>query len=357
MEKIILAINPGSTSTKLALYKDSEVISVINYKHEKSSLSTFLRMYDQLSFRMTFVDKFLEENKMSLDDISLVVGRGGLLKPLKKSGTYLVNSTMIEDLKTEKYGTHASNLGAIMAYEVAKKIGQNAYIVDPVIVDEMDNIAKVTGLKEIEKICIFHALNQKSIAKKYANDIGKKYEELNIIVAHLGGGISVGWHKLGKVVDVNNALGGEGPFSPERRGTLPALQLVELVLKNKLTYEELRKMIVTKGGLTSYLGTNDGVEINRRIEAGSKEDLFYLEAMAYQIAKEIGSLYFASCGEAKTVILTGGLAYLTRFTDMICNYLNNIVKVEIYPGENEMESLVHGVLRVVDEIEDVNIYS
>lgn len=352
--KKILIINPGSSSTKLAFYQDDNCINEVTFRHKKDE-SNHDNVYHELDFRLNIIHEYLKDNNIELSEIDIFVGRGGLLHPIE-SGTYLVNETMIEDLKSAKYGNHASNLGAIIAYKLANELGKKAYIVDPVVVDEMDDIARVSGYKGIERVSIFHALNQKAVGRLYAKDIKKNYDELNLIITHLGSGISIGWHRHGRVVDINNALSGDGPFSSERSGTLPTFQLIDLCFNSGKTADEIKKMIVGNGGLVSYLNTNNGLEIRNRVDAGDKEAKFYMEAMAYQIAKEIGALYFASSGKIDAVILTGGLANYTTLVDMIKNHIDNIVTTVIYPGEDEMNALANGVLRIINNIDELKTY-
>ncbi|MFY9422678.1 MAG: butyrate kinase [Acholeplasmataceae bacterium] len=351
----IMAINTGSTSTKIAVYDNEKPVAVKSYIHENITVHRYHRIFAQLDFRKEVILSFLEEFNIPLESIAVFVGRGGLLRPIP-SGTYAVNEKMLADLESEKYGAHSCNLGAALAHDLAKIHGRPAYIVDPVVVDELSPHARVSGLKEIERISIFHALNQKATAHRYAREHNQSYQDLNLIVVHLGGGISVGLHKQGQVVDVNNALGGEGPFTPERAGTLPAFQLIELCFSGKYTKETLKKQIVGKGGLVSYIGTSDGIEAEKRIASGDAEARFYLEAMGYQIIKEIGALYFAAKGEIDAVLLTGGLAHSKSLTSFLRENLPEFVNLKIYPGENEMESLVYGVLRVLQGKEEVKVY-
>lgn len=355
MKPRILAINPGSTSTKLAIFLGTELIFEKTLIHDVSEIKHFNTIYDQLEFRLETVTNILKEKSVNLDNIDLFVGRGGLISPVE-SGTYLVNEKMISDLKEAKYGSHACNLGAIIACDLARSVNKEAYVVDPVVVDELHDVARVSGLKEIDRISVFHALNHKAVAKRYANEINKKYEELSLIVSHLGGGISVGWHKFGRIVDVNNALGGDGPFSPERCGDLPIFSLIDLCYSNKYSKDELKKHLIPKGGLVSYLNTSSGLEISRRINEGDKEAIFYFKAMAYQIAKEIGSLYFVAKGKIDVIILTGGLAYNNHLISFIKEYLPDFINLVIYPGEDEMSALAFGVLRVFEGKEEVKTY-
>jgi butyrate kinase len=351
----MLVINPGSTSTKVALYKGYDLIKEQTLRHDVKELDKYFKIYPQKDFRKNIIVDFLMQNNVKVEDIDVFVGRGGMLRPLK-GGTYLVNEAMVADLAEEKYGSHASNLGAIIAFELAAPQNKEAYIVDPVCVDEFEDISRVTGLKGIIRKSLFHALNQKAIAKRYANDIGVPYDKLNLIVAHLGGGISVGLHRQGRVIDVNNALDGDGPFSPERTGSLPAVAVAELAIKNNYTLDEMKKIIAGKGGLVSHLGTSSGMEITTRIKQGDSDAKFYLQAMAYQITKEIGSLYFVMGGKIDAILITGGLAHNTDLVSMLKWYTDPIMILSIYPGEDEMKSLAEGTMRVLEKTEEVKYY-
>ncbi len=356
MTNLILVINPGSTSTKVALYKNENVFAEKTLRHSAEELSQYKNIIDQKDTRKRLIKDFLDEYHMTIDMIDIFVGRGGILKPLKQSGTYLVNDEMISDLSQAKYGQHASNLGAIIAYEYAKEYDKPAFIVDPVCIDEMNDIARISGLKGIERQSTYHALNQKAVARKHAEKIDKAYKDLNLIVCHLGGGISVGLHMKGKVVDVNNALGGDGPFSPERTGTIPTYPLVKLCFSGKYSEHEIKKMLVGHGGLVSYVHTTDAVEIEKRIQAGDTEVAFYFNAMAYRVAKEIGGLYFIASGEIDDILITGGLAYNQTFMSYLKAYIEPIKPFVEYPGEFEMQALVLGALRVINKEEEAHIY-
>lgn len=350
-----LVINPGSTSTKIAVFLNQGVIMNETIFHSNEELSKFPTIFSQTPFRKQLILQKLTENDINISKIDYFVGRGGLLRPLQ-SGTYLVNEQMLEDLQSEKYGSHASNLGAIIANDFATQYKKLAFIVDPVVVDELSDIARVSGLNGINRRSIFHALNHKSVAKDYANGINRKYEDLNLIVAHLGGGISVGLHQKGKVVDVNDALGGEGPLSPERAGGLPVNRIIERCFSGEYTKDQIMKQLIGKGGLVSYLGTNDGLKIRQMIYAGDEKANFYLKAMTYQIVKEIGGLYFAARGEIDAVILTGGSAHNEILIKSLKNYFGHLVKIVVMPGENEMQALVDGLFRVLNKEEEILIY-
>jgi butyrate kinase len=351
----LLTINPGSTSTKIAIFDNEKPVMEQILRHSNEELAPYPTVLEQYKFRKDVILDTLNENGINITKLSAVVGRGGLLKPIE-SGTYRVNEKMLEDLRNTVKGQHASSLGAIIASEIAGQLGIPAFIVDPVVVDEMDDIARVSGMPEISRISIFHALNQKAVARRAASDLGKRYEELNLIIAHMGGGVSVGAHRNGRVIDVNNALNGEGPFSPERTGGLPVSGLVELCYSGKYTLAETMKKIAGKGGLVAYLGTNDGREVVKRIEAGDKEAELIYKAMAYQIAKEIGACAAVLEGKIDAICLTGGLAYDKILVGWIKERIEFLGDVRIYPGEDEMIALAQGGLRVLRKEEEAKEY-
>lgn len=351
----LLIINPGSTSTKIAVYDDEDMVFEETLRHSIDKVCSFEKIYDQYEFRKEIILETLEKNKIEIKSLDGVVGRGGLLKRIE-GGTYTVNQAMLKDLKKGYNGEHASNLGGILAYEIAKVAGKEAFIVDPVVVDEMDDIARVSGLKGIERKSILHALNQKAVARRYADEIDKKYSDLNLIVAHLGGGVSVGAHKRGRVIDVNNALDGEGPFSPERSGSLPVGDMVELCFSGKYRLDEVKKMLKGQGGLVSYLATNDAKEVSDRVSDGDKYAELVYRAMAYQIAKEIGSLAAVLHGDVDAIILTGGIAYDKRFVSWIEERVEFISDLVVYPGEDELRALAQGGLRVIRSEEEAKLY-
>jgi butyrate kinase len=352
----LLIINPGSTSTKIAIFDNEKPVLEQTLRHSNEELAPYTTIIEQYEFRKNVILDTLNANGINITKLSAVIGRGGLLKPIE-SGTYRVNSKMLEDLRHRPMGQHASNLGAIIANEIASQLGIPAFIVDPVVVDEMDDIARISGMPEIERLSIFHALNQKAVGRKAAADLGKKYEELNLIIAHLGGGISVGAHKKGRVVDVNNALDGEGPFSPERTGGLPVSGLIKLCFSGKYTLDEIKKKITGNGGLVAYLGTNDGREVVKIIEEGNKEAELIYKAMAYQVAKEIGACAAVLEGKVDAICLTGGLAYDKHLTGWIRERVEFISDVKIYPGEDEMIALTEGGLRVLRGEEEAREYA
>lgn len=352
----ILSINPGSTSTKIAVYENSTLVFKTNVKHDAEEILKYDQIFDQYDFRMKAIMEELIKNNIDLNKLSAVVGRGGMLKPIP-SGTYLVNDDMIRYIKKAPRGQHASNLGCVIAKEIAEKYHIPAFIVDPVAVDEMEDIARYTGMPEIKRDSLFHALNQKAVALKASKDLGKPYHELNMIIAHLGGGISVGVHKNGKVVDVNNALDGDGPMSPERSGSVPMGPLYKMALSGKYTLKEIQRKNYGQGGLVAYLGTNDGQTIIKRIEEGDTFARFIFEVMCYQIAKEIGSGATVLKGKVDAVILTGGLAYNKLLVDLIKERVSFIAPLLVYPGEDEMEALTEGALRVLKGEEEPKTYT
>ncbi len=352
----LLVINPGSTSTKIAVFRDENVEFSETLRHSVEELSQYNSVADQYEFRLNIILNTLKEKDVDINSFSAIVGRGGLLKPIE-GGTYKVNEKMLEDLRKAERGEHASNLGAILAYGIAKMIGVDAYIVDPVVVDELNDVARISGLKDIERKSIFHALNQKAVARRHAKTQGKRYEDMNLIVVHLGGGISVGAHQKGRVVEVANALDGEGPFSPERSGGLPVGDLVKLCYSGQYTYEEMKKKLVGKGGLVSYLNTNSAMEVCERIEKGDEYAKLVYYAMAYQTAKEVGACAAALKGNVDGILVTGGIAHDKLFTDWIKEMVSFISDVYVYPGEDELKALAEGGLRVLKGEEKAKEYN
>jgi butyrate kinase len=349
---LILAINPGSTSTKFAIFEEEKLLFEKNLRHTPLEMIGFDNVADQFGFRKDLIMKELIERKTDFSSVAAVVGRGGLVKSIE-SGVYRVNEEMKKDLHEGKRGEHASNLGALIADDIARNLPSAiALIVDPVVVDELNPCARFSGHPEVPRQSIFHALNQKAVARVYASSAGRKYEELNLIIAHLGGGISVGAHQHGRVVDVNNALSGEGPFSPERSGGLPSLQLVELCFSGKYSYTEVKSMLVGKGGMVAYLGTNDFREISKRAEAGDTYAALVKDAAMYQVAKEIGSMAVVLHGKVDAIILTGGMAYEESAVNYIKNMIGFLSKVVVYPGEDELRALAfNGLLALKGEVE------
>ena len=340
----IFVINPGSTSTKIAVYEDDKPVWMTGAHHPVSELAKFAHISDQYEYRKDFIMKRLEEAGIERK-FDAAIGRGGLLHPLT-GGVYAVNEKMKDDL-IHAEREHACNLGALIAAEIADERGCPAYIADPVVVDEMRPEARYTGFPGIERKSIFHALNQKAVARQYASSIGKKYEELRLIVAHIGGGISVGAHVYGRVVDVNNALDGEGPFSPERAGTVPSGQLVDVCFSGQYTKKQVKQMISGKGGLAELLGETDMITIDRKAEDGEEPYKSVIDAMMYTIAKQIGAMYVAMTGKVDAIILTGGIAHSDYCMDILRKQIDYLGEVVICPGENEMGSLAYNALGVL----------
>jgi butyrate kinase len=348
----ILAINPGSTSTKIAVYQNMNPIFVKSITHPSEELAQFEHVADQFQFRKEIIYKELEEAEIQLDKIQAVVGRGGMLKPIS-SGVYIVNDAMKSDLHEHPIKEHASNLGGLIADEIARSLpNAKAYIADPVVVDELDEIARVSGHPLFKRISIFHALNQKSIARQHAKSIMKRYEDMNLIVVHMGGGITTGAHCKGKVIDVNQGLDGEGPFSPERSGTLPTGDLVRFCFSGEYSEKEIIKMVVGNGGIVAHLGTNSAYEAEKRAQNGDEKAKFILEALAYQVAKSIGSMVPVLKGDVDAILLTGGVAHSKWITNLIIERVFKFAPVYIYPGEDEMRALaMNGFMVLKGEVE------
>ena len=343
----ILSINPGSTSTKFAVYEDETLICLHTIRHTKTDLKPFKSLFEQYEFRKNLMLEKLNYDGIDISGLSAVVGRGGLVRPLE-SGVYEVNEKLISDLKSSQRAEHVSNLGGLIAHEIAGKIpGCKAFIADPVVVDEYQDVARVSGLPEIPRRSMFHALNHKAIARKYAAANGTSYENLKLVIAHMGGGISVAAHYYGKVIDSNQGLDGYGPFSPERAGTLDAGLLVTLCFDGKYSQAEIRKLLVGNGGLMAHLGTNDELIAEKRAKDGDRHAKLVLHAMAYNVAKEIGAMMAVLKGEADAVILTGGIAHSQLIVEYIKSMISPMVKVAVYPGEDEMEALAMSGLRVL----------
>ncbi len=352
MEIIILAINPGSTSTKIAVFCNAKPVFLKSISHSPEELRKFRHISDQYEYRKQHILQELHDSHIDLNKIKAIVGRGGLIRPIK-SGVYRINNLMKKDLKKGILGEHASNLGGLIADDIAQQIpGCEAFIADPVVVDELNDVARYSGHPNFKRVSIFHALNHKAVARAYARLINRNYEDLNIIIAHMGGGISIGAHCEGKVIDVNQALDGEGPFSPERSGTLPSGALAKLCFQGDITLEEIKKMITGQGGLMAYLGTNSAYEVELMAQDGNKEARNIQDAMAYQIGKEIGALSTVLKGQVDAIILTGGISNNTMVVEYIKSMVSFIAPVVIYPGEDEMHALAwNGLLVLKGEIE------
>lgn len=351
----ILTINPGSTSTKIAVFDNEVEVFEKTLRHSTEEIGQYEKIADQFEFRKNVIEDALKEANIKVEELDAVVGRGGLLRPIK-GGTYAVSENMIEDLKVGVLGEHASNLGGIIAKEIADSVNIPSYIVDPVVVDELNDVARISGMPELERKSIFHALNQKATARRAAKELNKSYTECNFIVAHMGGGISVGAHQNGNVIDVANALDGEGPFSPERSGGLPVGDLMKMCFSGKYTIDDIKKKIKGNGGLVAYLGTNDGRDVEAMIEEGNEKAKLVYEAMAYQVAKEIGACAAVLKGNVDAIILTGGIAYSKMFVEMIKERVAFIGDIKVYPGEDEMIALAQGGLRVLKGEEEAQVY-
>lgn len=351
----ILAINPGSTSTKVALYDEERPLLELTLRHTTEEISRFADIIDQLDWRRELILNALREKGFDLNELSAVIGRGGLIKPIV-SGVYEVNETMKHDLRHTKM-KHACNLGGLVAAQIAEMAGVKAYIADPPVVDEMDDVARITGLPECTRRSVFHALNQKATARLHCARNGTVYEQSNLIVAHLGGGISVAAHKQGRIVDVNNALEGDGPFAPDRAGTLPTSDLIELCFSGKYSREELKKLISSKGGLVAHLGTNSALQVEERIEKGDTHAAFILEAMCYNIAKYIGSMAVVLSGRVDGILITGGIAYSVPVVEYIQTHCSFIAPITVYPGENELEALAANALAVLRGVRTPTVYA
>lgn len=351
---LILVINPGSTSTKIAIYSQGACISSTNLSHNTAEIKMFDKIYEQKNMRTKIILDWMTDNGISIEDLCAVVGRGGLLRPMP-GGTYLVTDAMLEDLKLGFQGEHASNLGGIIAYEISKLTDIPAFIVDPVAVDEFEEVARISGLPELPRRSLVHALNIKAVTRRVCSLLEKSFYNSSYVVAHLGGGISIAPVKNGKIIDVNNA-NEDGPFSPERAGGLPVGDIVKLAFSGSYNYNQLKKKLVGEAGLTAYLGTNDGREVDKRIESGDSKAELVLKAMAYQIAKEIGAYSTALCGKVDAIIITGGLAYNKRLVNLIEEMVGFIAPMQIVPGEDEMQALSEGAIRVVNGEEKAKIY-
>ena len=350
----VLAINPGSTSTKVALYDEERPLLDLTLRHSTEEISRFANVIDQLDWRRGLILSALREQSFNLKDLSAVIGRGGLIRPIP-AGVYEVNSRMRYDLRNAPM-KHACNLGGLLAAQIAHMAGVKAYIADPPVVDETDDAARITGMPMCPRKPIFHALNQKAIARLHCGRMGWTYEESNLIVAHMGGGISVAAHRQGRIVDVNNALDGDGPFAPDRAGSIPSSELIKVCFSGQYTKEELLKFISSKGGLVAYLGTNSVIQVMERIEKGDQRAKKVLESMCYNISKQIGAMAGALSGKVQAILLTGGIAYNEPIVEYIREHCGFIAPVEVYPGENELEALVMNALVVLRGVITPKVY-
>ena len=350
-----LIINPGSTSTKVGVFEDETLLFEETLRHPTEEIAKYASIIDQKDFRKQIILDFLKEKNCDVHSLDVIVGRGGLLKPIP-GGTYAVSDELLADLKKGVQGQHASNLGGILAREIGDAIGKPSYIVDPVVVDELTDVARISGMPELPRRSIFHALNQKAVARRYAKEHGTTYEALNLIVIHMGGGVSVGAHSKGKVVDVNNILDGEGCFSPERSGTVPVGDLVKMCFSGKYTQQEIYKKICGNGGFNAYLHTNDARVVEKMVKEGSAEAKLVQDAFYYQIAKDAGAMAAVLCGKVDQIILTGGIAYDPYTLEVLQKYLGFIAPITVYPGEDELLALAQGGLRVMTGEEEAKVY-
>ena len=351
----LLVINPGSTSTKIGVFEDEKLLFEETLRHSTEEITQYGSIFEQKDFRKNIILDFLASKDLKPADFDAFVGRGGMLKPIT-GGTYPVTDDLLEDLKIGKTGQHASNLGGILAREIGDEVGKPSFIVDPVVVDEMQPLARYSGLPELPRRSVFHALNQKAVAKRYAKENGKKYDELRLIVVHMGGGVSVGAHLNGKVVDIFNGLDGDGAFSPERAGAVPPGDLVKLCFSGKYTEQEIYKKLVGGGGFNAYMGTNDARIVEGKCAEGDKEAIELYDAFVYQVCKNVGSQATVLEGKVDQIILTGGIAYSKLAVSKIKERVEWIAPVTVYPGEDELLALAQGALRVMNGEEEAMKY-
>lgn len=350
-----MIINPGSTSTKIGVFEDETLLFEETLRHSTEEIAQFEKIVDQKDFRRGIIENLLKEKNFDINSLDMVVGRGGMLKPIP-GGTYAVTDDLLEDLKIGVQGPHASNLGGILAREIGDSIGKPSYIVDPVVVDELDPIFRYSGVPELPRTSVFHALNQKAVAKRYAKESGKAYDTLNLIVVHMGGGVSVGAHKMGRVIDVFNALDGDGAFSPERAGAVPSGALIKMCFSGKYTQQEVYKKFVGGGGFNAYCNTNDMRDVDKMVDNGDKKAEEVREAFIAQVAKDIGSMACVLKGKVDQIIMTGGIAYDKAVIEGLKERAGWIAPVTVYPGEDELMALVQGGLRVLNGEEEPMVY-
>jgi len=355
MTKRILAINPGSTSTKFGLFEDLDKVFATTLDHDAKLLDEYPRVMEQRPFRLEAILTELEARRIELQSIDAFVGRGGFSYPVV-AGTYLVNSLLMKDLEIGVSGQHASNLGALLAQGLAEENGVEAFIVNPVVVDELQDVARLTGLKEIKRSSLLHALNQKEVALQCAKKISKPYQEANFVVAHLGGGISISAHSQGRIVDTMNGLNGEGTMAPTRSGALPAVELLDLCFSGKYAHDEIYALITKNGGLVDHLGTGDLRAVKKMIEEGDEYARLVYQTLIYQIGKTIGAYAAVLSGEVDRIIITGGLANEEELVEGVANMVGFIAPIEVYPGEFELEAMVAGTLRVLNGEEEAKVY-
>jgi len=350
-----LIINPGSTSTKLGVFEDETLLFEETLRHSTEEIAQYASIFEQKDFRKEIILNFLKEKGVDVASFNMIVGRGGMLKPIP-GGTYECTDALVEDLKVGVSGQHASNLGGILAREIADEIGVPSYIVDPVVVDELVPEARLSGVPELPRVSIFHALNQKAVARRYAAEVGKKYEDLNLIVVHMGGGVSVGPHKKGQVIDINNALDGDGAFSPERAGAVPVGPLVKLCFSGKYSEKEVYKKLVGNGGFNAYCNTNDMRDVEKMVTEGDANADLTRKAFIMQMSKDIGSMAAVLEGKVDQIVVTGGIAYDKAVVQGLKDHCEWIAPFTVYPGEDELLALVQGGLRVLNGQEAAKPY-
>ena len=350
-----LIINPGSTSTKIGVFEDETLLFEETLRHSTEEIAQYASIVDQKDFRKQIILDLLAKKNFDINSLQVIVGRGGMLKPIP-GGTYAVSNELLEDLKIGKQGQHASNLGGILAREIGDSIGVPSYIVDPVVVDELMPIARYSGVPELPRTSVFHALNQKAVAKRYAKEKGVSYDSLNLIVVHMGGGVSVGAHEKGRVIDVFNALDGDGAFSPERAGAVPSGALIKMCFSGEYTEKEVYKKIVGNGGFNAYLGTNDMRDVAKMIADGDAHADEVREAFILQVCKNIGSMACVLKGKVDRIIVTGGIAYNKEVVDKMEERAGFIAPFTVYPGEDELLALAQGALRVMNGEEEAMKY-
>ena len=350
-----LIINPGSTSTKIGVFEDETLLFEETLRHSTEEIAQYASIVDQKDFRKEIITNLLKEKDFDINSLNMVVGRGGMLKPIS-GGTYAVTDDLLEDLKIGKQGQHASNLGGILAREIGDSIGVPSFIVDPVVVDELCDIARYSGVPELPRTSVFHALNQKAVAKRYAKECGKAYDSLNLIVVHMGGGVSVGAHENGRIIDVFNALDGDGAFSPERAGGAPVGALIKMCFSGQYTEKEVYKKFVGNGGFNAYLGTNDMRDVEKMVNEGDAKAKEIRDAFVFQVSKDIGSMATVLNGKIDQIVVTGGIAYDKGVVAGLKERCEWIAPFTIYPGEDELLALVQGGLRVVNGEEEAMKY-
>lgn len=350
-----LIINPGSTSTKIGVFEDETLLFEETLRHSTEEIAQYASIVDQKDFRKQIILDLLKSKDFDINSLQVVVGRGGMLKPIP-GGTYAVSDDLLEDLKVGKQGQHASNLGGILAREIADSISVPSYIVDPVVVDELMPISRYSGVPELPRTSVFHALNQKAVAKRFAKEQGRAYNTLNLVVVHMGGGVSVGAHEQGRVIDVFNALGGDGAFSPERAGAVPSGALIKMCFSGEYTEKEVYKKIVGNGGFNAYVGTNDMRDVEKMVNEGDKNAEEVREAFIMQVAKNIGSMSCVLKGKVDQIIITGGIAYDKVVVSGLKDRVGFIAPITVYPGEDELLALAQGALRVMNGEEEAMTY-